>query len=568
MNIGELQRKLSIWAGQRLAESEPSLFATRKDLRLHDLYHLLYDKDWLRLAYEHVSQNAGSKTAGCDGVSMMHFKRDLEVNLQKLAEDLKTQIFRPNPVRRVYIPKKNGKMRPLGIPSIRDRIVQEALRMVLEPIFEAEFYRNSYGFRPNRSTLDALAMVSASCTPQKKCYWVIEGDIKSYFDTINHDILMKLLRRRIRDKKLLRLVWRFLRAGVMEGKLFTPTDEGTPQGGIISPLLANVYLHELDMYLARHADLAANIKRQRRRAGKANFVHIRYADDFVVLCNGSKADAEVMRERIREFLTVELKLTLSMEKTKITHVDDGFKFLGYNVKRGVVGTGQKLLKFLIPREAQQKLREVVFRTMAPSSASFSINAKITALNSHLRGWGNYFRYAHNVGKVFSMLDDFVFWQTAHWLGRKFRCSMPTVLKRHYRRVDGVQTIATDETAVVRLSRIGAQLLRLRTFTNPYTTATGLIVREDQDGRTQTWYGSERRPGMADLRPLILKLDQWSCQNCGQPVTEATAHVDHVRAVRRFKRPVDANTVENLHTLCIDCHKVKTKSERQMESRMQ
>jgi RNA-directed DNA polymerase len=237
MNIGEIQRTLSL-----KAERKPNH-------RFENLYDLLYDMNWLRLAHGHVSQNAGSVTAGCDGIDMKAFDEDLEINLQRLAQELKTETFEPYPVRRVFIPKPNGKVRPLGIPSIRDRIVQEAVRMTLEPIYEADFSQYSFGFRPNRCTMDAIKCITWSTQERKKYFWVIEGDISSYFDTINHKKLLKLLMRRIKDKKLLRLTWKFLRAGVMEKKLFRDTKLGTPQGGIISPLLANVYLHELDRYM-------------------------------------------------------------------------------------------------------------------------------------------------------------------------------------------------------------------------------------------------------------------------------------------------------------------------------
>src|ERR1044071_7403049 len=194
MNVGEMQRKLSLWAERN------------KEHKFFDLYHLLYDKEWLRLAHDHVSQNAGSITAGCDGLNMKDFDEDLENNLQQLAQDLKAQAFEPYPVRRVYIKKSSGKWRPLGIPSIRDRIVQEALRMILEPIYEADFSQYSYGFRPNRSTMDAVKCILWSTQPHKKFFWVVEGDISSYFDTINHRRMIRVLRRRIRDEKLLRLI--------------------------------------------------------------------------------------------------------------------------------------------------------------------------------------------------------------------------------------------------------------------------------------------------------------------------------------------------------------------------
>src|SRR2546425_3568242 len=176
-----MQRKLSLWAEKD------------KNLKFFDLYHLLYDKDWLRLAHDGVAQNAGSTTAGCDGIDMKTFDENLEINLQKLAQELKAETFEPYPVRRTFIPKSNGKERPLGIPTIRDRIVQEALRMILEPIYEADFSQYSFGFRPNRCTMDAIKCITWSTQERKKYFWIIEGDISSYFDTINHKKLFELM---------------------------------------------------------------------------------------------------------------------------------------------------------------------------------------------------------------------------------------------------------------------------------------------------------------------------------------------------------------------------------------
>jgi len=568
MDIDEMQRKLSLWAEQRLLEPEKGLFASRKDLRLYDLYHLLYDPNWLRLAHDHVARNSGSITAGCDGINMARFDKTLGDNLQRLAEELRTQNFRACPVRRVNIPKKDGKLRPLGIPSIRDRIVQEALRMVLEPIFEAEFYKYSYGFRPNRSTIDALAMIAARTNPQNKFYWVIEGDIKSYFDTINHKKLMQLLRRRIKDKKLQRLIWRFLKAGVMEGKLFKDTEQGTPQGGIISPLLANVYLHELDMFMTRYAQLPQKERATRRNRGLGNFFHIRYADDFVVLCNGTREEAEAMRGKLQKFLAEELKLTLSMEKTKITHIDDGFKFLGYNISRSVAGNGKKVRKFLIPGEARKKLRAAIMLITAPSTCDNSVNAKISALNLHLRGWANHYRYAYNATKVFRNIDHFAFWQMAHWLGRKFKCSMPNVMQRFYRKVEGKMTLANDGFSVMRMSSISPIPLRNRTFENPYSSDEQEVTRTKEFGVDCVWTGTERRPGLADIRSLVLKRDGWLCQRCRISVDYDTVEIHHIRPVKQFRKPTNANKLSNLQTLCRTCHKVKTMSMQQMESRMQ
>jgi RNA-directed DNA polymerase len=228
VDVGEMQTKLSRWAEQDRTKE------------FKDLSNLLYDGDWLRTAQRHVKQNAGSRTAGCDGVRMEDFERNLEGNLVRLQEDLKSGRFEPQPVRRTYIREvKSGgrvKMRPLGIPAIRDRVVQEALRMVLEPIWEADFSRLSYGFRPNRSTQDAVAYIGARLTTRKSSGygWIVEGDIQSFFDTIDHQKLMQLVRKRVVDKKVLSMIWKFLRAGIMEQGNLRHSLIGTPQGGIVT----------------------------------------------------------------------------------------------------------------------------------------------------------------------------------------------------------------------------------------------------------------------------------------------------------------------------------------------
>ena len=570
MNVGERQRKLSLWAEQLRADRNLPLFSRREDHRLYDLYHLVYEPTWLRAAHDRVARNSGSITAGCDGVNMAQFDERLEDNLRQLADELRNQTFRPHPVRRVYIPKTGGRMRPLGIPSIRDRIVQESLRMVLEPVFEGEFYNHSFGFRPNRSTKDALAVVTYSAGTRPRYYWVVEGDIAACFDTIHHRKLMGLLRRRIRDDKLLLLVWRFLRAGVMEGKLFKDTVRGTPQGGIISLLLANVYLHELDMFMERRTGLSPDEKKRRRLRGLGNFVHVRYADDFVVMTNGTREEAEAMRSELQQFLTDELKLSLSMEKTRITHIDDGFRFLGFDIRRHMTGCGVKLPKLLIPRDSVRKVRATVLAITALSSCNQSVNAKIVALNHLLRGWANHYHNAYNAARVFYKLDSFVFWQFAHWLAEKFKCRLSQVLRRHYRHAGGVKTLASADKALWRMRTLKCELLRQRTFVNPYSSPNPALERANEFGTAPQWLGNETRPGIEDLRFAVHRRDNWFCRNCGCKVSEATAKLDHVRGVQTFTRPEDANVENNLQTLCVLCHKHKTQTEidRWMESPVQ
>jgi RNA-directed DNA polymerase len=388
MNVGEMQRKLSEWATQD------------KERKFYGLYDLLNDRDWLRLAHDYVKQNAGSITAGCDGINMATFDEELEGNLQEITEELKSETFKPMPVRRVYIPKPNGKTRPLGIPSIKDRIVQEALRMVLEPIFEADFSPYSFGFRPTRRTMDAIKCITWSTQEHKKYFWVIEGDIASDFDTIHHPKLIRLVGRRVKDQKILRLIWNFLRAGVMEKRTFRDTTLGTPQGGIVSPLLANIYLQELDRYMERYTVLSHSEKTKRRQHKQANFTYVRYADDFVVLCNGTKSQAEALREELYLFLKSTLRLELSKEKTKITHLNDGFKFLGFRIERVKGHNGMKT-KITIPQEAMDKIKAKFDLVLAPASHQDSVTSKIFALNRIIGGWCRYYQYTSRTSAQFN-----------------------------------------------------------------------------------------------------------------------------------------------------------------------
>jgi len=416
-----MQRKLSQWATK-----DPTK-------RFVDLYSLLCNAVWLRVAHHFVNTNQGRATAGVDGTSRSNCNADVEGNLQLLREVRIAKTFDPLPVRRVYIPKANGQKRPLGIPGIRERMVQEALRMLLEPIWEADFSVHSYGFRPNRSTYDAMTYMGKRLVRQGGDHyqWVIEGDIASYCDTIPHRRLMQAVQKRIADRNIRDLLWQFLRAGVMHRGSVSETLAGTPQGGIVSPLLANIYLHELDRYMEATYLNLPYWRRQRRRAqGKANYLYVCYADDFVVLCNGRKEEATQMKEELTTVLN-QMGLVLSQEKTKVTHITEGFDFLGYRVIRSIGTSGKMIPKVLIPDRAIKRFRHATRRILAPSSFNESAQARILAANRCIRGWCAYYRCTNSPGMVFNRLRPEVFWGMAHWLGRKYKSSIPEIMKKYY-----------------------------------------------------------------------------------------------------------------------------------------
>jgi group II intron reverse transcriptase/maturase len=538
VDVREMQRKLSQWA------------TNDKEHKFFDIYHLLYDKKWLMKAHDKIKSNTGSITAGCDGINMSSFDENLEKNLQKIIEELQSCTFEPQPARRVYIPKPNGKKRPLGIPAIRDRIVQEALRMVLEPIYEADFSRNSFGFRPNRCTMDAIKCILWYTQENKRMFWVIEGDISSYFDSINHKKLMKLLKHRIKDEKILQLIWKFLKAGVMENKTFRDTQLGTPQGGIVSPLLANIYLHELDKYMEKYTELSTKEKTARRKSGQSNFAYVRYADDWIVLCNGTRQQAEDMKEELFNFLQSNLKLKLSSSKTKITHLNDGFKFLGFWINREIGQKGKMTTKVEIPKDSIKNVLDKIKAATDKSTYNDSISTKILALNRIYGGWCRYYQYATGASSVFNEVEYHLFWNLAHWIARKEKLSIPETLRRY--KTDGI--LGTGKYALMK--QLKSQRYNKAFYKpNPYLENTD-IQREKLPEDTY-WTGHETRKGMTDLIPIVLETDNYICQACGCKVTSKTAQIDHIKPFSQFKLAQNANRLENLQTLCISCHKKKT-----------
>lgn len=345
------------------------------DYKYERLYRYLFSEEMFAVAYQRIYAKQGNMTPGTDGKTIDEMSLE---RIERLIVSLKDESYQPHPARRVYIPKKNGKKRPLGIPSFEDKLVQEVVRLLLEAIYEGHFEGTSHGFRPHRSCHTALGMIQKSFAGAK---WFIEGDIKGFFDNIDHNVLISILRERISDERFLRLIRKFLNAGYVEDWKYNKTYSGTPQGGIISPMLANIYLDKFDKYIKEYA---AKFRKGDRRSinpeywrlnNKKNWLkkklqktsdeqirknylyeiaqlskqmlstphkdamdadfrrmqYVRYADDFLISVIGSKSECETIKADITQFMREQLKLELSDEKTLITHAQDKAKFLGYEI---------------------------------------------------------------------------------------------------------------------------------------------------------------------------------------------------------------------------------------------
>jgi group II intron reverse transcriptase/maturase len=451
------------------------------DKRFNRLYRLLRQEQFLEIAKQDIVSNKGARTPGVDGQTIDDVTSK---EITRLSRELAEGRYLPQPVRRHYIPKRNGKLRPLGIPASRDKVIQSGVALILNAIYEPIFRNCSHGFRPERSPITALRQVWSAY--RAGATWIIEGDIIDCFGCLPHRVVLNCLRKRIRDERFIDLIRKMLQAGLMEADIFKPTYSGAPQGGIASPILSNVVLHELDSWMEDHfnanpppesyqdrymrhnplytqlqsrinyirscldgkrplskraspEELRQELREKLRlrqyqpRCLPRKVVYFtRFADDFiVVLCHHSKEEAKQMKTAIAAWMLSELGLSLNLDKTHITHWRKRFRFLGYNLegRRNPNGTGW--LHLSVPREA---LRSVVAKvkqaTAYPQAPEYDVFMNVNAV---ARGWSNYYRYAHNISSIGSKLSSIIFWLTLHYLGKKRRRSLNRLMRKHYDR---------------------------------------------------------------------------------------------------------------------------------------
>jgi RNA-directed DNA polymerase len=425
--VRRMQSKLHGWAG------------ADRSRRFDDLFNLVHDRSFLTHAWSVVASNTGARTAGIDRATVAWIETHIGVVpfLDSIRDALMTGQFCPVAVRQVMIPKgSSGKLRRLGIPTVTDRVVQTAVKLVLEPIFEADFLPCSYGFRPNRRAHDAIAEIHHFASEPINYRWVFEADIKACFDEIGHTPLLDRVRARIKDKRVVGLVRAFLKAGIMsQSGAREDTHTGTPQGGPLSPLLANIALSVLDEHFDRvWRDLMGTQEQRakRRKHGLANWRLVRYADDFVILVRGERHQAEALREEVAGVLAP-LGLRLSPDKTRVVHIDEGFDFLGYHFRRQRKKGTSKYYVYTTPsRRAVQAIRDKIKVKTYRSTRNQDLDELITGLNMTLAGWAHYFRFG--VSKViFQAVDRHAWGRLMRWIRAKYKGKQSRLGMRQMRR---------------------------------------------------------------------------------------------------------------------------------------
>jgi RNA-directed DNA polymerase len=578
------------------------------DRRFKRLYKYLTHPEWVSLAIDAVLVNRGSRTAGVDGMTRKHYLADEARGqlAQSIMTDLANETYAPQPVRRVYIPKANGKKRPLGIPTIKDRVVQELVRMLLEPLYEGTFLPCSYGFRPKRCTWDALAEVYTFLLPHQRYHVVIEGDIQDCFGTIHHGLLMKQLRRRILDKQVLRLIWKMLRAGYLEELRYHETEAGTPQGGIVSPLLANVYMHQLDewfrerylKYSAMQRLVAARCTGRKKPARNLYVRYVRYADDFVVLMRGTPEEAEALKQQVATFIREQMKMTLSEDKTLITPATKGFDFLGVRNIVGAQRSSGRLMPYQLPRQKSiNAYKDAVRRITHSSRDAIHPLERIRALNWLIAGWANYHRWGNakrtfhtlkywTVKKVHRMLRRYLStgkrgknrrppgWRTTH---RRFFQPVTACqnLARKYPKYSKWKTLAVktpygEYYGLIPMSIISTgQYWRWRgtKIPSPYAgqsigqeretdfyTDTEAILGATIGPRSQ-WVRGKYSFTYFQQRKLAFQRDRYTCTDCGYQSQRGKGDVHDLEA--HHIDPEAGDMMDNLQTLCLPCHYKRT-----------
>ena len=572
------------------------------------LYRILFNEELFYVAYQKIASNGGSTTKGSDGRSIDEMSL---ARIETLIASLKDESYQPHPSRRVHIPKKNGKTRPLGIPAFEDKLVQEVVRMILEAIYEGHFETTSHGFRPKRSCHTALLHIQKTFNGAK---WFIEGDIKGFFDNIDHDVLVQILRERISDDRFIRLIRKFLKAGYVEDWTFHNTYSGTPQGGIVSPILANIYLDKLDKYVKEYIrhfdmgtkrrpgkesnDLANERKRTVRKLKKVKdgtekaalvarlkaieqeraafpsgdemdgsyrrLKYIRYADDFILGVIGSKEDALRIKEDIKSFLSESLALELSEEKTLITHTGKSAKFLGYEIT--------------VTRNNHQR-RDVQGRLRRTYGKRVRLNVSMATLRDKLLEYGAMEIKLRNGKEV---------WKPKCRSGLIFNDDLE-ILDRYNRETVGFCNyyLIANNCVVLHNFRYIMEYSMYKTFAGKYRSTVRKInkkyrrnklftVKYEQKGaiKSRTFYKTsfKRRTtafnGSCDIEPYSIadasrtnltdRLKAEKCELCGATGKLIMHHVRNLKDLKgkeSWKRLMSARKRKTI-ALCPSCHRLR------------
>ncbi|MDL2258992.1 group II intron reverse transcriptase/maturase [Eubacteriales bacterium OttesenSCG-928-K08] len=537
------------------------------------LYRNMFNSDFFMEAYRKMYAKPGNMTAGTDGKTIDGFKKS---KVDELITKLRNEQYYPTPVRRVYIPKKNSKKkRPLGIPSFEDKLVQEVVRKMLDAIYEPLFLDTSHGFRPNRSCQTALHQIKCTCRGTK---WVVEGDITGCFDNVDHDILLQILSRKISDGRFLELIRRFLKAGYFEFHQVKNSLSGVPQGGIISPILSNIYMHEFDLYMELLAKKLTQGKKKkpnpayRKLEGRrcyclqkgwyeeaeeliqkmrklptkdqmdsdyARVKYVRYADDFVICVDGSKEMAEQIKNDVTLFLRDNLKLELNADKTLITNLkDERVRFLGYELSKShdntIVKKNSKGVKARSVNETIQLLvpAEVINRhirqfTENGKAASFKPRVNLPVLdiineyNSEIRGLYNYYSLATDVSVKLNKFKYYHYWSLLKTIAHKEK-STTTKVKAKYG-IDVPRKVGTGTRKLVGV--------RYQTKTGEHTMTyfNESLKKVDEPNTTLS---DKYCPDVMSGRQLINRLNANVCELCG--TNEGEIEVHHVRKLKDIK----------------------------------
>ena len=572
------------------------------------LYRILFNEELFYVAYQKIASNGGSTTKGSDGRSIDEMSL---ARIETLIASLKDESYQPHPSRRVHIPKKNGKTRPLGIPAFEDKLVQEVVRMILEAIYEGHFETTSHGFRPKRSCHTALLHIQKTFSGAK---WFIEGDIKGFFDNIDHDVLVGILRERISDDRFIRLIRKFLKAGYVEDWTFHNTYSGMPQGGIVSPILANIYLDKLDKYVKEYIrhfdmgtkrrpgkesnDLANERKRTVRKLKKVKdgtekaalvarlkaieqeraafpsgdemdgsyrrLKYIRYADDFILGVIGSKEDALRIKEDIKSFLSESLALELSEEKTLITHTGKSAKFLGYEIT--------------VTRDNHQR-RDVQGRLRRTYGKRVRLNVSMATLRDKLLEYGAMEIKLRNGKEI---------WKPKCRSGLIFNDDLE-ILDRYNRETVGFCNyyLIANNCVVLHNFRYIMEYSMYKTFAGKYRSTVRKInkkyrlnklftVKYEQKGaiKSRTFYKTsfKRRTtafnGSCDIEPYSIadvsrtnltdRLKAEKCELCGATGKLIMHHVRNLKDLKgkeSWKRLMSARKRKTI-ALCPSCHRLR------------